>query len=253
MKYFLQTLKERNSLLYWFGWYNFALASILFLLIPFDSIEISGVSRWLKPAKFYITVWILVWTLGWLMQYLTNKKKVVIFTWLTILTMLPENGLILMQAIRKTSSHFNISHYFDANVFMIMGICIGIFTLTVLFIFVAFFQQKNFDISYAYLWGIRCGLFIFLLASVEGGYMISIMKHSIGGADGSPGLPLMNWSKQYGDLRIAHFLGVHALQWLPLLGWLTEKKKFAIIIISILYLMISLTVFAIAILGKPLF
>ncbi len=253
MKYFLQTLKERNSLLYWFGWYNFAVAIILLLLIPFDSFEISGVSRWLKPAKFYTTLCILVWTFAWLMHYLTNKKKVAIFTWFIIITMAVENGLILLQAVRKTTSHFNISHYFDGIVFMIMGIFIGIFTLTVVFILIAFFQQKKIDISYAYLWGIRCGLFIFLLASMEGGYMISIMKHSIGGADGSPGLPLMNWSKQYGDLRIAHFLGIHALQLLPFLGWLTEKKKFAIIIISILYLMVSLTVFAIAILGKPLF
>lgn len=61
------------------------------------------------------------------------------------------------------------------------------------------------------------------------------LKHTIGANDGSEGLLITNWSKQYGDLRVAHFFGIHALQILPLLGYYVFTSKNSIILFSCAY------------------
>ena len=105
---FLKRLKQRNRLLYWFGWFNILIGLACFGGIYSDNVQVLGVSRWLKPMKFYLSVGIMVWTMGWLLHYLSNAKKVKLYSWLIIFTMFFENAIILLQAFRGTTSHFNI-------------------------------------------------------------------------------------------------------------------------------------------------
>ena len=49
--------------------------------------------------------------------------------------------------------------------------------------------------------------------------------HTVGAPDGGRGLPVTGWSVDHGDLRIAHFLGMHGLQVLPLLAWWIARRR----------------------------
>jgi hypothetical protein len=248
----LRELKKRNNLLYWFGWYNFVVGLACLALMFFDDTQLLGVSRWLKPMKFFLSVGLMSWTMGWIMYYLDRQKAVRRLSWFIVVSMFIENFIILLQSARDTTSHFNSTSTLNAILFGIMGIFIVVFTITAIRITVLFFRQRQFTIPVAYLWGIRLGLVLFLIFSVEGGMMVDLSSHTVGGPDGSPGLPVVNWSTQYGDLRIAHFLGMHALQLLPLAGFYVFHRKQSIFLFSVFYFLAVSAVFAIALSGRPL-
>jgi hypothetical protein len=63
-------------------------------------------------------------------------------------------------------------------------------------------------------------------AKASNGYALPVQgAHTVGAPDGSPGLSVTNWSLRHGDLRISHFLGLHALQFLPLVYVLFFRKR----------------------------
>jgi hypothetical protein len=252
MKSFLAELKNRNATLYWFGLYNFTVAIICIILMQFDSMQILAVSRWLKPMKFFFSVFIMAWTMGWLLYYLNYKKSIRTISWFIVVTMFIENFIILLQSIRGERSHFNVQNSTNGMLFSIMGITILVFSFTVIYAARLFFRQKEFSISRSYLWGIRMGLIFFIIFSFEAGLMLSRMSHTVGAPDGGPGLPVINWSKQFGDLRIAHFFGMHSLQLLPLAGYFIFKKPVSVFILGMIYFLLVTATLVMALKGLPL-
>jgi hypothetical protein len=108
-----------------------------------------------------------------------------------------------------------------------------------------------------YLWGIRAGVALFVVASLQGFVMVANMGHAVPGPDGGPGLPFVNWSTDQGDLRVAHFFGLHALQVLPLFGFLLDRAKVSaarnlVVTAGILWLAVLGGLLALALQGRPL-
>lgn len=250
---FFSELKRRNALLFWFGLFNLVMALVCLALMPFEEMTMLGVNLWLKPFKFYASVGIMILSIDWLMYYLNDQKKVNRYSWIIVITMFFENGIIFTQAARQTTSHFNYSSTLNSVMFSLMGMLIIVFTIIMILICIAFFRQKQFSIAAPYLWGIRFGILFFIIFSLEGGMMIGLLKHTVGGVDGGPGLPVVNWSNEHGDLRVAHFLGIHSLQVLPLFGYYISKTKSQTILFSAVYFLLCSALFLQAINGIPLF
>jgi hypothetical protein len=108
-----------------------------------------------------------------------------------------------------------------------------------------------------YLWGIRLGVAMFIVASLQGFVMVANLAHTVPLPDGGPGLPLVNWSTQHGDLRIAHFFGMHAMQALPIFGFLLDRAgarspRNLVVAAGILWLAAMGWLFTMALQGRPL-
>lgn len=232
---FLQRLRLRNTALYYTGGISLIAALGCAILITLTNTQVLGINAWIKPMKFFLSITIFVWTMGWLMYYLERPKTVTAYTWMTILVFGIELIYITAQAAIGELSHFNKSTVFNGSMFGLMGILITILTLWTAYIGYLFFRMSFPDLPKAYVWGIRLGILLFVIFAFEGGLMVSQLAHTVGAADGADGLPILNWSTKYGDLRVAHFFGMHALQILPLTAYYCLRKTTWVILFAIGY------------------
>jgi hypothetical protein len=250
---FIQQLKQRNTLLFWFSCLNLLCATICIVLIQTQDTVVMGINAWIKPLKFFLSTIFFVSAMAWYMHHLTKQKAVLIYSWAVILILTFEDVIIVWQAANGRLSHFNISSSLYGLLFMLMGVAITIMTLWTLYIGILFFLQKKFNLPPQYVWAIRIAILFFVFFAFEGGIMAALLKHTVGAPDGGEGLPLLNWSKLHGDLRVAHFAGMHALQIIPLFGWFAAKTKSGVFLFSAAYLLLVLFLLWQALKGIPLF
>lgn len=209
-----------------FGIANLAALVPVLLAMYIDDRTIMGINPWIKPAKFLMSVGIYLITFAWMVPRVEGHRRAKsVIAWSVIVAMVTENVLIVTQAARGTTSHFNIRTLFDAVVFQTMGVMILFNTMVVVWLLVLFLRSPSPLLRPALLSGVRLGLLLFIIGGLEGGMMIMFNGHSVGVPQDGPGLPFVNWSTEGGDLRAAHFIGLHALQALPILGWLLSRKR----------------------------
>src|SRR5260370_12569432 len=169
----MRTLYQSNRILTLTGWFHWLLVVVLLLIYPFDSRTILGISPWIKPIKFSLSIAIYVWTLAWFMRYLqwdrppglSNpvSRSVRIISWGVAISMVTEITCIVMQSARGVPSHFNGATPFDAAVFILMGATIGFNAMLVAWALVLFCTSELLPIAPSYACGIRCGFALFLL------------------------------------------------------------------------------------------
>lgn len=193
-----------------------------------DPAAVLGVPAWLKPLKFSISVGIYALTLSWLIGQIHRLHRVAsIAGTISGIALAIEMVIIVGAAAAGGTSHFNVSTPFNAALWSVMAGSIVVVWLMTLLVAIGLFRNPLGDPARTL--AIRAGVIIsiigmglaFLMTGPTAEQLDNFQgiagAHAVGVPDGGPGLFLLGWSTVAGDLRIPHFIGMHALQVLPIL------------------------------------
>jgi hypothetical protein len=194
-----------------------------------DDREVTGAPVWAKPLKFALSTAIYSVTLAWLIGQITRFARVArLVGTLSAILLAVELAIITAFAVAGESSHFNVSTPLHVAAWGVMAVSISTLWGLTFVIAAMLFRSRLGDAART--WAIRAGVVIalagmglaFLMTGPQGDqisdYQGIVGAHTVGVDDGGPGLPILGWSTVAGDLRIPHFVGMHALQVLPLLA-----------------------------------
>jgi hypothetical protein len=227
---FANNLRASDPLLFHMGWIMQALIplfAVLAAVLQFSSHAAGAtviVNPWIKPIKFAMSFFMFLWTIAPMLLALRipewQKKaarQAIAFT------AVMEMVFLTAQAARgawftgpATQTDTLILRGTSAMISVISTVCLW---MTVLYFFKSHVALADKTMVAA----IRCSLVIFMIGNAVGGYMLARGTHTVGAPDGGPGMTFTNWSTVGGDLRVAHFIAVHAIQILPLLVWFLHE------------------------------
>ncbi|MGW7538011.1 hypothetical protein [Amycolatopsis sp. NPDC054798] len=220
-------------------WFAAAMAAATVLTIAamlIDRRTLINAPVWAKPFKFAVSGALYYFTWSWLVSLLRGRLRKVasVATTVSVVLFAAEYVAIVFQTVRGRPSHFANTSPFDSALFQAMGAMVAGLWLATLVVTVLLMFTRIED--RAVYWAVRTSAVVALIGAGLGatmtrptpieraqikatGHSDLIGAHSVGVADGGPGLPLLGWSTTGGDLRIPHFIGLHALQALPLLAF----------------------------------
>lgn len=210
--------------------------------LPFDHRQVLGLNPWIKPIKFELSVIIFLATMALILRTLGSMgrwpRARACIGWGLCVCMMIENTIIALQSLRGVRSHMNATTLTDGLLFGAMGLFIALNTLLVGWV-LALWLITHKAVRAAVAWGVGFGLTFQLAAAAEGVRIVMNSGHVVGpidavaghqmrqhvALDGGPGLPFLNWSTIHGDLRVAHFFALHALQLLPCVALLLAATR----------------------------
>lgn len=263
MTQFLKRIHRADRVLSSLGWLHLIIVLFAMCAAPWDDSVIKlGVNPWTKVIRYSTALAIYSWTLALFLQHLTAAppRLLQLVRWGTFACLAVESAGILVQAMRGQASHYNISGVVNTGIFAAIAGAIfanSLIAFGVLFLFL----WEEIDLPRAYLMGIRLGFVLFSIGSLAGMIMMINQGHTVGAADGGPGLPLLEWSTRAGDLRAAHLAGIFGVQILPLAGYLIHRvmkdrqliaQLLMVTGIAGLWVLLFMRLFKLAVSGKPL-
>ncbi len=174
-----------------------------------------GPVTWRKPIEFGISGAVSTFALAWVLGRLPRSG---LWDWtatIAIVFFVPETALIDLQQWRDVASHFNYSSAFDAAVFSMMGIFIGVVAVGIALLAVRAFGRVSGPPSTAL--AIRAGMIFLLFGQVLGGLILANQFSGEG--------PIANASivGAAGELKVPHALALHGLQVLAILALILER------------------------------
>lgn len=201
------------------------------LMALVDPRQFQSLSVWIKPWKFQVSTGTFLWTLAWVLAWLPAAQR---RGWwarglsgVAIGSAVFEVAYITWQAAWGRASHFNVATPFDTTMYALMGVGAVLLSSTALVLGVLVLRSQRFmlseDLRLAIAWGL---ILTFLLGTGFGAYLSSQSGHWVGGLPSDAnGMLLTGWSRSGGDLRVAHFFGIHAVHLLVAWVWLVGRTR----------------------------
>lgn len=218
----LAELDARQPQLARAGWVALGLMLASLVAMGLDPRTINGVSVWVKPAKFAASFVAWFWTLAWAWGALAPDARrgwaARVVLWGTLAAAGLEQVWITLRAALGLPSHY-ATDPLGAAVYPLMGL--GAVTLVALAALLGLLVLLRGDRAQPGRWRLAVGLGL-VLGGVLGGFTgvtMSVANPRIGGSPtDAANLAPFFWSRDGGDLRVAHFLAIHAMQAIPLLA-----------------------------------
>ena len=224
---------------------------------------VAGGPVWMKPAKFALSFIVFFGTLALVRDRLSpavrDGRPLRAIGAVMAVAFTAEMAWMFRQAARGAESHFNVATPLEATMYSLMGV--GAVSLVLGAGIIGWIARR--DATACMGPALREGVWLgfglgALLTLVIAGYMSSGTGPHVGvHPAGAPTLPFLGWSGVTGDLRPAHFLAIHAMQALPLLGlWLDGRGEASgvrtVRLAALGWTALTLAVFAQALMKWPL-
>jgi hypothetical protein len=211
-----------------------ATALVLIAMIPptlmalaLDPRLLDGVSVWIKPLKFELSIALYAGTLAWFMSFLPaqerDARRFRIWAIVVAAAAAIEMVWIAGAAYFGIASHFNRESSFMATIYPVMGAVAVTLSIPSLVMSRAFWRYRREAANPAFHLSLALGLILtFVLTVLVAGYMSNQTGHAVGTGQGSS-VPVLGWSRTGGDLRVAHFFATHAMHFIPAFGWVAAR------------------------------
>lgn len=220
----------------------------------------SGVNVWVKPVKFLVSIGVFALTAAWFFGYIRPERRRAFLPRLSVVMLIVAGTLELLwigwQAGNGLESHFNNDSPFYNMMYGLMGLFALILIGSTLPLAWEIARRPATGLRPDFVAAVAIGLILtLLLGGGLGGYMSAQPGHSVGVTGGQ--VALFGWNRSGGDLRIAHFLGIHAQQAIPILGMLiaglSAPRRWTVLAAGTLaYVGVTIAIFAQAVAGRPL-
>ena len=253
----------KSTQIFWYraALFNFALMVFCLVVGLFDDRTLNGISVWSKPVKFGLSIGVYFLTLTWFATFLDSKTlRSTSGKWLVgipLIAGITEVVYIAIMASLGEASHFNLSSSFTSIMYIIMGI--GAASMVLVLPWMAYLITKQNPMSNPLIFAIVIGLCLTcLLGGGFGNYLSSNGGHWVNAPPtDANGVWLFNWAMVGGDLRVAHFFGMHAMHAFPIFvvllpqHWSPRFKLKTLIFFIVAYVMFSAHTFFQAVNGQP--
>jgi hypothetical protein len=221
-----------------------------------------GINVWIKPLKFHIALVIYFITLAIFARFTSPEiKQKSWWKWherAIVIAVVLEMVWINGAASLGTGSHFNISNQIWAVMYSLMGLAAVLLTSATTSLAWAIHHYPKGNLAPAIRVGLVWGLGLTLpLTLITAGTLSGMGSHWIGGSlSDTAGLWLMGWSRDGGDLRVAHFFATHAMHVIPLtaigLAMIFGRNiQIPVLVIALAYVCFVIGTFIQALMGYP--